>query len=543
MKKTIFDFLKTHAEATPDKTAIISKENSKNFTSTSYSELYAHAQKFAADISSSTKEQDIIPVFLRRSISMVACLLGAISAGRCAAPLNNKLKSPQICRIIRQSTAEVAYIDSISLLSLRTAESGLDVGNCEWRWIDHESASKIHVKTAERISEDTRIVRWQYSETVSTILGQIGNLEQLTGICLFTSGSTGFPKGILITNSDLVNRAVAEVDWYGLDREDVLLNILPFSFDVGLNQLLSTLVAGCTMVILDSWMPADIINTVQEHGITGISGVPSVWQDFLNSRMTFHTDSGECPLRYITVSGGDLSREYLQCLPRLGNDLEIFKTYGQTEAFRATSLKPEHFYDKMESVGQAFTGVRILVLREDGTQADINETGEVVHIGLGTMHAYLDDEQPDEKKRSNPYPIHDKDYSHAIFTGDHGSLDKDGFLCLKGRMDTMLKVSGNRVYPNEIVSQLLSLQKVLEAEIIAVRNAGDEVALVAFLVPEQEGSELTAIQEELGQKLPSYMMPKRFEVRSSLPRTASGKPDLKALQHEAELMFQIKTEG
>ena len=109
------------------------------------------------------------------------------------------------------------------------------------------------------------------------------------GCCLFTSGSTGKPKGVLIGERDLTARAWAEAQWYQLNEQDVLLNILPFSFDVGLNQVLSAMCVGCSLVLLNSWLPADILDAVSERQVTGISAVPSIWSDFLKANLRFDT--------------------------------------------------------------------------------------------------------------------------------------------------------------------------------------------------------------------------------------------------------------
>ncbi len=171
--------------------------------------------------------------------------------------------------------------------------------------------------------------------------------------------------------------------------------MLPFSFDVGLNQLIASLVAGATLVILDSWMPADILRAVAERGVTGISAVPSIWLDFLKAGLGFDRAGAHRTLRYVTVSGGDLNPAHLESLPSLGAGLQIFKTYGQTEVFRPTCLRPGEFASHRRSVGRPFGRSRVYVVRDDGSRAAPGERGEVVATGLGVMLGYLDggDEQ------------------------------------------------------------------------------------------------------------------------------------------------------
>jgi len=359
----------------------------------------------------------------------------------------------------------------------------------------------------------------------------------LPGCCLFTSGSTGMPKGVLIGQADLHARAAAEVDWYGLRREDVLLNILPFSFDVGLNQLLSAIHVGCELVLLDSWFPRDIMKAVEARQVTGISSVPSIWLDFIAKGQKFDTAGPHLTLRYITVSGGDMSKLHLDLLPTVAPGAQIFKTYGQTEAFRATSLKPHEFATRPTSVGRPFAGVNLYIVRPDGTRADAGEQGEVVHTGLGVMLGYLGGQDPQNKLRPNPFQGADDPAATAIFTGDLGHVDTEGYLFLAGRRDDMVKITGNRVYPLEVRDQLLTVDGVLLAEVLPVKTA-DQTRLAAFVILRPEAKlEPAAIQAQMAARVPSYMVPEKIVVKSEFPRTASGKPDRPALAAEALPLF------
>src|SRR5581483_5573714 len=293
-----------------------------------------------------------------------------------------------------------------------------------------------------------------------------GSDPRRVGCCLFTSGSTGSPKGVLIGAEDLRARADAEVLWYGLSAADGLLSILPFSFDVGLNQLLSAVSIGCELVILDSWFPKDILKAAEVRQVTGISSVPSIWLDFLNHGLKFDKAGPHASLRYLTVSGGDMSHKHLDDLPSIAEGVGIFKTYGQTEAFRATSLKPHEYAAKRYSVGRPFHGVQVYIIGADGSRTKPNEPGEVVHTGLGVMLGYLDGNDPEHKLRPNPYAGPDDPAPLAIFTGDQGRLDEDGYLFLEGRRDDMVKIQGNRIYPNEVRDQLLAVPGVGLAEVV-----------------------------------------------------------------------------
>ncbi|HEY7531399.1 MAG TPA: AMP-binding protein, partial [Nitrospiraceae bacterium] len=270
--------------------------------------------------------------------------------------------------------------------------------------------------------------------------------------------------------------------------------------------------------------------TTEKRRVTGISGVPSIWQDMINAGVRFDNDGRHASLRYITVSGGSLSTAYLRRLPRLVGSTQIFKTYGQTEAFRATSLRPEDYYNKLDSVGKPFPGVRVYVVREDGTRCAAGEVGEVVHTGLGMMMGYLGDMNSQTKLRPNPFYGEDDASPLAVFTGDEGYLDDEGYLFLKGRRDTMFKVMGNRVYPQEITSQLMTIPGVREAAVAGLAQDDGQTVVVAFIAISQ-GVDLPAgaVRKLLRAKLPAFMVPKEIVFVDHVPRTANGKADERRL--------------
>jgi acyl-CoA synthetase (AMP-forming)/AMP-acid ligase II len=185
-----------------------------------------------------------------------------------------------------------------------------------------------------------------------------------TGCVLFTSGSTGEPKGVRVGRDDLSARAAAEITAFGLEPDDRLLSLLVFAFDVGLNQLLTSLVVGSTLVILQSWLPADVLDAARNQRITGISAVPSIWRAFLLAGLGFGNEEHR-HLRYLTISGGDLASPHLARMSELAGPAGIIKTYGQTETFRSAMLGPSGFADRPESVGRKFPGARFVV--DEGT--------------------------------------------------------------------------------------------------------------------------------------------------------------------------------
>lgn len=540
---TLFDQVQRHAGKRPDHIAVWNRLPGGRYEATSYRELAAAARCFAQAFADRCREARLIPLCLARSASCIAAMLGAIGAGKGFICLHQKMRLPQVAEILEATGASVVLVDAAGLMTLRGALTEAPaIARAQWWLLRGPEFSGMHEKIAAALAAVAAVEPW----TADVVEGAgpaplaLPDDPRRLGCCLFTSGSTGKPKGVLIGERDLTARAWAEAQWFQLGADDVLLNILPFSFDVGLNQVLSAMCAGCSLVLLHSWLPADILATVAERRVTGISAVPSIWSDFLKADLRFDARGPHASLRYITISGGDLSREKLDRLPAMLDGVGIIKTYGQTETFRSTALLPPEFSRKRQSVGRAFADARVYVVREDGALAAPYEVGEIVHTGLGVMQGYLDGEDPQRKLRPNPFFGPEDPASSAVFTGDHGYLDEEGYLYLVGRRDDMLKVAGNRLYPRQVSDQLAAIEGVAEAEVVGVRLADDETHLVAF-VALQASSALPPmlIRRALASRLPSFMLPEQVVIVPALPRTANGKPDRQALTAQAAaLCFQ-----
>ncbi|GIW39438.1 MAG: acyl-CoA ligase (AMP-forming), exosortase A system-associated [Candidatus Binatia bacterium] len=503
-----------------------------------YSELYRDALRYAGFLSRQAPPGEIVPLLTGKSVASIAAMLGAMIAGRPFCFLNPKYRWPQVAAVLRATDASLCVLDATGSLSLRGGVERLGAKpGTTWLWLGGEGAAAVSARTATELRSAYRVVE-RSSLPEAPDPGPPPSPASEVGACLFTSGSSGEPKGVLVSTEDLVARTEAEVRWFGLGDSDVLLSVLPFSFDVGLNQLLSALYVGAELVLLKSWLPADIVTAAGARRVTGISAVPAIWQDFLRAGLRFDTEGQHAPLRYVTVSGGSLPAPTLAKLRSVLGRAGIFKTYGQTEAFRTASLRPEELARKPESVGRAFPGARFYVVDEDGKPCPPGEVGEIVHTGLGIMLGYLGNREltPEEERKLRPNPFYGPEDSSplAVFTGDLGFVDPEGYLYLKGRRDSMTKIQGNRVYPLEVAAQLLAVPGVEDAVVLGVAGPGADPLLVAFVVPAR-GSRLSpaSIRKELNLRLPSYMIPQRTVFVERIPRTATGKPDEKLLRERA----------
>lgn len=545
-RELVLSALELHAREQPTRAAITRRKLDGTFEETSYASLLESVRGYARRLSGRAPEESgIVPICMGRTAQAVAAMLGTLLSGRAFCIVNPKLRLPQIERILADTGAPLAFLDGSGLAAFRggVPREGL-AAKTHWVMVRDATMNAPAESAAKELSQ-VAATEWFEPSTQGAqedgppirVLeaARVATANDSVAACLFTSGSTGVPKGVLVGMADLLARARSELEVYGVTRSDVLLNLLPFSFDVGLNQLLCSVLGGAELILLDSWLPLDIRRVITEKRVSGVSAVPSIWGDFLRANLAFDRMGAHRSLRYLTISGGDLTPSQHARVERFANGVGVFKTYGQTEAFRATCLRPHEYADRPTSVGRAYPGVNLYIVRNDGTRASPGEVGEVVHAGLGVMLGYLGGgSEPDHKLRDNPFFGAGDPNERAIFTGDLGFMDDAGYVFLRGRRDDLVKRNGNRVYPGEVRNQLAAVPGVGVAEVVVAR-VEDESRLAGFVVPQANTAlELTSLKKELALRLPVFMIPDHLEIVPELPRTASGKPDRPALAALAE---------
>jgi acyl-CoA synthetase (AMP-forming)/AMP-acid ligase II len=345
---------------------------------------------------------------------------------------------------------------------------------------------------------------------------------------LYTSGSTGLPKGVAITHDNLRAGMLAVISYLALTANDRIASLLPFSFDYGFNQLLCAVGTGATLIVERSHLAPQIAKTLRAEAVTVLPAVPPLWAQLL--QVPAFTDAPIASLRVLTNTGGHLPIAAVRALRRAHPSAELVLMYGLTEAFRSTYLPSRYVDQRPDSIGMAIPGAEILVIRDDGTPCEPNEVGELVHRGPTVTAGYWNDAEA-TRCVFRPNLLHPSGAPAAervVYSGDLVRRDAEGFLYYMGRRDRMIKTLGYRVSPDEIVDALHASGEIAEAVVTTEPDQllGDRV--VAHVVLQVDGSvaDLTAFCRA---ELPRYLQPARFEVHEQLPRTASGKYDPRSL--------------
>ncbi|WP_420144038.1 acyl-CoA ligase (AMP-forming), exosortase A system-associated [Sphingobium sp.] len=344
---------------------------------------------------------------------------------------------------------------------------------------------------------------------------------------LYTSGSTGRPKGVVLTHANLWLGAVAVADYLKLTREDRTACVLPFSFDYGQNQLLSTWYAGGCVYPLDYLTARDVMKLVDRRDITTLAGVPPLWVQL--TELDWPGDVA-AKLRRLTNSGGALTRPLVAKLRRLFPQADLYPMYGLTEAFRSTYLPPALVDSHPDSMGRAIPFAEILVVRPDGSVTGDDEPGELVHCGPLVAQGYWRDPAR-TAERFRPAPPASRYGGMAVWSGDTVRRDGQGLLYFVGRDDAMIKSAGNRISPTEIEEAAVAVDGVAEAVALGVKDdrLGQTVRLLIRAADPDIGQ---AVAAHLKSELPNFMQPKDIIVHPDFPRNPNGKIDRVALAKE-----------
>jgi acyl-CoA ligase (AMP-forming) (exosortase A-associated) len=464
----------------------------------SYDELAARARHLAARLRRLGVEPgDRVAIYLDKTIASVVALYSAWLAGGVAVPINETLRSRQVEHIVRDSGSCVLVSEQRKLGRL---DDNATAG-----------ASVIEVDDGADLTPADR--------------DEQGGPQ--SAAILYTSGSTGRPKGILISHANLLAGARI-VAWYlEIQHDERIISILPFSFDYGLNQLLTAVAAGATLYLQRSHFPADIYRTLARHHITAMAGVPPLWLQLFapGSRMSQQTFPH---LRYITNSGGVFPTDLVAHCRRVLPETRLYLMYGLSEAFRSTYLPPAELDRRPGSIGRAIPETEILILDQHGERCKPHEIGELVHCGPTVALGYWGDPEATAAVfRDDPRAPGRSEC--VVYSGDLVYADEDGFLYFVGRRDQLIKCHGYRVSAEEVEETIFASGLVAEVAVHGIPDPVSGQVIVAHVVPRTARFSEEALLGYCRREMPTYMVPRAVHTHAALPRTASGKLDRKGI--------------
>ncbi len=497
MRALVHQFLEHSADRDPDAEFVV--EAKARFT---YGEVESEANRIAHLLLARGLEPgDRVALLARNSQLYVASYYGVLKARGVVVALSTASSPAMLAQFLTDSGARGLIVGP--QLERLVHRAGSALTGIEWLISPH--AERLDSVCAARVAWDTEASR------VRPACGGVG--DDVASI-VYTSGTTGQPRGATLTHTNLVANTESIVGYLALGAADRALLVLPLSYVYG-KSVLNThaRVGGCVVMENRFQYPSVALDTLEAERCTGLSGVPSTFAILLERSNLSERELAH--LRYVTQAGGAMSpaltRRLMGALPRT----QIFVMYGATEAAaRLAYLPPDELGERVGSVGRAIDGVSLQVARPDGSECDADEVGELVARGPNIMRGYWN--APEETARV----LRDG----AYYTGDLARRDSEGFLYIVGRSRDMLKVGGHRIAAREIEDALAEHPAVHEAAVIGEPDELMGATLRAFVVW-RDG--LAATSDELARflsaRLPAFKVPKAWDFVDALPRNQAGK--------------------
>lgn len=504
------DFLEQTAIRLPDKTALVC--NGKRLT---YKEIDTMANRLANALRAhGIWRGDRVAIYLNNSIESIVAIFATLKSGGVFVVINHTTKRDKLAYILNNCRA--------SVLITEDRKSDMVIGVTEGCptirlniFIGKDSSDVKKIVQQERTVSKLNFtdIQAEYSAEKPSC----DNIDLDLACLIYTSGSTGDPKGVMSDHSNVVF-AVSSIISYLKNREDdIVINVLPLSFDYGLYQLLMVFKFGGTLVLEQSFAyPAAILKRMVDERVTGFPGVPTIFAMLLKIDLSPYDLSA---LRYITNTAAALPPNHIIELRAKFPWATLFSMYGLTETKRTLYMPPEHLDERPGSVGIAIPGTEVWLEDEVGNRLDPGSTGELVVRGRHVMRGYWEDpKMTAERFRPGKIPG-----ERLCYTGDLFRIDEQGFLYFVSRKDDIIKTRGEKVAPKEVENVLYGINGVIEAAVIGVPDPILGQVPKAILVVDSVELTESQVLAYCRAHLEDFMVPKFVEFRTELPKTTSGK--------------------
>lgn len=501
--KTTPEMLRANSERFGDKPAVLFYDRTVTFR-----DLDQASGRVAAALGRlGVEEGEIVSMMMNNSPEFYAVFFGIQKAGAVAGPINCWWQTGEVEYLLNDSGTKVFFVDGdylhhVEALKGKTGVKRLIVNETD---APPAGAAKLIeiLASAEEAPSSHRIT----PDSPCAIL--------------YTSGTTGQPKGALLTHKNLMFAGRAKSKAADLSSEDKALCVLPLFHGAGLLDLsMPCLYTGATVVLRKGFSATEFWGLIEQHQVTGIYGVPTIYHILLQLEESKTVDASS--LRFGVIGAAPTPVELInEFEKRYG--MKIIEGYGLTESSGGASLTPTEGSRKIGSAGVPMESVELKIFDDDDNELPAGEVGEIMLRSEGVMKEYW--KKPEETARAMR--------GGWLHTGDMGRVDEDGWLFIVDRKKEMVIRGGENIYPKELEDVLYKHPKVSEVAVIGVPDEkyGEEV--MACIVPGTEG-ELT--EEEVidfcKENMASYKIPKYVRFMDFIPKNIIGKVVKKELKKQ-----------
>jgi len=493
----LHEFLLNSAREYPDKTALVC--GSKEFT---YRKLLVQTSTLAAWLSDNGLQRgDRVIVYLDNSAEAVISIFGTLLAGGAFSVVNPSVKLNKFMYIVGDSEPRFIITSAHRAASL----------------LESEKAALLP-KIIGVDGKGDGLVSFTDIVANERPAPPVGSVDLDLAAIIYTSGSTGDPKGVALTHRNMVTAAKSITTYLENVADDIVLSVLPLSFDYGLYQVLMTLLFSGTLILEKKFgYPFQLLQLIDRYGVTGLPCVPTMMAILLQLEKTDRVNLTS--VRYISNTGAALPPAFVPRLKKLFPKVRIYSMYGLTECKRVSYLPPDLIDEKPDSVGIPMPNTEVFV-DTGGNLTERDAEGELVVRGSNVMQGYWRDNAATGRVlKPGRFP-----WEKVLFTGDLFRIDEDGFLYFRGRMDDIIKSRGERISPKEIENVLYELQDIVEVRVIPVPDAilGNAIKVEIVKKPDSGITEKEVMQH-CRDNLEELMLPKYIEFVDHLAKSDAGK--------------------
>lgn len=455
--------------------------------------------------------QDRVAILLPNCPEFVTAYFGVLRCAGIVVPINPLFKGE-----------EVKYIFNDSQISMViTSQSFLPIIESIWKYIP--TLKKVIVVGGESNGDTIA-----YEDIISSMkpVGSDVEVEPDTiAACLYTSGTTGRPKGALLSHDNLIFDAQSIIEHIGVAEDENYLCVLPLFHSFGqMVCMIVPITSGASITLVEQFRPDTVLKEIADKKVTIFAGVPAMYGAFLS--VVKKIQGYDLSSLRLCVSGGAPMPVELMKAFESEYPIVIIEGNGPTETSPVSYCNPRSGLRKPGSVGIPIPGVSVRIVDNDDNELPINEIGEICVQGRNVMKGYLNQPEATAEAMKGGW----------FHTGDLGKIDEDGYIYIVDRKKDMIIVGGLNVYPREVEEIIFQHPKVADAAVVGKPDhLRGEVAKAFVVVKEGESIEPREIILHCKEKLANYKVPKEVAVIDTLPRTSTGKVDKKRLR-EAEAL-------
>jgi acyl-CoA synthetase (AMP-forming)/AMP-acid ligase II len=443
---------------------------------------------------------------MQKNLDQVIAILGVLWANAIFVPIHPVLHAEQIGHVVDDCDMKFLITDSTRIAELRDAAHG--------RIVVGYGLAEEDIPSLKELRQECQASQAFFRSNPDD-----------TAAIIYSSGSTGMPKGIVISHRNLADGARIVASYLGTKASDRIAGVLSLNFDHGLNQLWQTLFTGSSLYLHDLIFPRDLFRLLAAQRITALPVMPVIITRMFDPQLPGpEADLDFSALRYVSTTGGTVTPRMLDHLQKTFPRTDIVLMYGLTEAFRSSWLPPEQLAVRPTSIGKAIPEVDLYVLDEQGRDCAPGVPGQLVHRGGCVAKGYWNapEATAERFRQIDRFPG-----ETVVFSGDLVRRDDEGYLYFLARMDSMIKTHGFRVSPTEIEEHARRFDGLFDAVAFGIDNPeiGQDIAVV-YTTTHRTPLASDALTEHFRVGMPHHMVPRWFVHAEAFPATASqGKID------------------